>query len=38
MPVDATDDIIEKLHEGYITRDEIAVCVKRLLEMILWME
>ncbi|MBE6577852.1 MAG: beta-glucosidase [Ruminococcaceae bacterium] len=38
MPLDATDDIIEKLHEGYITRDEIAVCVKRLLEMILWME
>ncbi len=38
MPVEATSDIIEKLHEGYITRDEIAVCVKRLLEMILWME
>ncbi len=38
MPIDATSDIIEKLHEGYITRDEIAVCVKRLLEMILWLE
>jgi beta-glucosidase len=38
MPFDATDDLVEKLHEGYITRDEIAVCVKRLLKMILWME
>lgn len=38
MPKNATEDIYEKLREGYITRDEIAVCVKRLLEMILWMK
>ena len=38
MPKKATEDIYEKLREGYITRDEIAVCVKRLLEMILWMK
>lgn len=38
MPIVATEDIYEKLREGYVTRDEIAVCAKRLLEMILWME
>ena len=38
MPFNATEDLVEKLAEGYVTRDEVAVSVKRLLEMILEME
>lgn len=38
MPATTTEDLAEGFSAGAITRDEIAVCVKRLLEMILWLE
>ena len=38
MPYIAAMDIEEKYAEGKITRNQLAVCVKRLLEMILWLE
>lgn len=38
MPKSSTDDFQEKYSEGKITRNELAVCVKRLLELIMWLE
>ncbi|MBO5060480.1 MAG: glycoside hydrolase family 3 C-terminal domain-containing protein [Clostridia bacterium] len=38
MPSTASSDIEEKYADGQITRNQMAVCVKRLLEMILWLE
>ena len=38
MPVTATDDLASGLEKGMVSRSEVAVCVKRLLEMILWLE
>ena len=38
MPITATDDLLDGLASGKITRNEVAVSVKRLLEMILWLE
>lgn len=38
MPSDATNDTKEKYEKGEITRNHMAVCVKRLLEMIMWLE
>ena len=38
MPVGKHDQIKKALSDGVITIDEIALCVKRILEMILWAE
>ncbi|MBQ9915332.1 MAG: glycoside hydrolase family 3 protein, partial [Clostridia bacterium] len=38
MPKGASDDLLENYRQGNITRDQLAVCVKRLLKMILWLE
>ena len=38
MPKSSTDDFQEKYSEGKITRNELAICVKRLLELIMWLE
>ena len=38
MPVHTTENVAASLESGAITREEVAVCVKRLFEMILWME
>lgn len=38
MPSTTEMDLAEGLANNLITRDDIAVCVKRLLEMILWLE
>ena len=38
MPATTTEDLAVSIASGNITRGEIAVCVKRLLEMILWLE
>ncbi len=38
MPFSTTKDIKENLKSGNIARNQLAVCVKRLLEMILWLE
>ena len=38
MPATTTENLATSITAGEITRGEIAVCVKRLLEMILWLE
>ena len=38
MPSHASENLASALESGEITRGEVAVCVKRLLEMILWLE
>ena len=38
MPAAATNDTKEKYEKGEITRNQMAICVKRLLEMIMWLE
>ena len=38
MPSTTKMDLAEGLANNLITRDDIAACVKRLLEMILWIE
>ncbi len=38
MPSTATNDTNEKYAEAKITRNQMAICVKRLLEMIMWLE
>ena len=38
MPSHASENLAAALESGEITRGEVAVCVKRLLEMILWLE
>lgn len=38
MPLSAKDDLEEKFAEGVVTRNEIAICAKRILELLLWME
>ncbi len=38
MPASQRGQLKEPYAEGLITRDEMAVCVKRILEMILWVE
>ena len=38
MPVGEPDKLLEALREGALTREELAISVKRLLEMILWLE
>jgi len=38
MPRGNYDNLKEALAEGKLTREELCVCVKRILEMILWLE
>ena len=38
MPITAGFDLAKGFEEGRISRSEVAVSVKRLLEMILWLE
>ena len=38
MPVEANSDLEEKYRNGEITRNQMVPCVKRLLELILWLE
>ena len=38
MPVGEPDMLLEALNDGSLTREELALSVKRLLEMILWLE
>lgn len=38
MPSDAVSDLKEKYEAGEVTRNQMAVCVKRILKMILWLE
>ncbi len=38
MPANSLNDVPSALNEGKITRNQLAVCVKRLLEMILTLE
>jgi len=38
MPRGQYDKILDALNNGEITREQLAVCVKRILEMILWLE
>ena len=38
MPVDATEDLLEKVQSGYVKREELVASAKRLLELILWFE
>ena len=38
MPVRATSDLKEAMNSGLINRNQIAVCVKRVLELILAIE
>lgn len=38
MPVGEPEKLLEALQNGTITREELAVCVKHLLEIILWLE
>ncbi len=38
MPRGDCDNLAEALADGRLTREELCVCVKRILEMILWLE
>ena len=38
MPLGEPDKLLEALQDGSLTREELAISVKRLLEMILWLE
>ncbi len=38
MPICDISNLKKALYEGLITRDEIAICAKRILEMILWVD
>jgi len=38
MPVGEPNSLMEALQEGTLKREKLAICVKRLLEMILWLE
>jgi len=38
MPVSQRGQLKEPYEKGLITRDEMAVCAKRILEMVLWVE
>lgn len=38
MPSGSTEDLPEAFEQNKVTRNQVAVCVKRLLEMILWLE
>lgn len=38
MPRGQYDKILDALNNGEITREQLAVCVKHILEMILWLE
>ncbi len=38
MPVGEREVLKKALEEGVITREEICVCAKRILELILWLE
>ena len=38
MPLGEADMLMAALQNGTLTREELAISVKRLLEMILWME
>ena len=38
MPVGTPDKLIESLKTGSLKREEISICVKRILKMILWLE
>lgn len=38
MPRGNSDNLRESLENGTLTREELCVCVKRILEMILWLE
>ena len=38
MPVGHPDKLLEALQSGSLKREELVVCVKRILEMILWLD
>lgn len=38
MPIGYPEELLEALKNGTLKREELAVCVKRILEMILWLE
>jgi len=38
MPYTAPSDVLESYEENKINRNQLAICVKRLLEMILWID
>ena len=38
MPYTAPSDVLESYEENKINRNQLAICVKRLLEMILWLD
>jgi len=38
MPVGESENLMNALADGSLKREELAICVKRLLEMILWLE
>ena len=38
MPSSATTDLAEKIKAGKMPRNYMAICVKRLLELIMWLE
>ena len=38
MPAGEPDKLMKALEDGLFTREELAISVKRLLEMILWIE
>ena len=38
MPLGHPDKLLAALHSGFLKKTELLVCVKRILEMILWLE
>ena len=38
MPRGEQEKLLAALHDGTLRREELAVCVKRILEMFLWLE
>lgn len=38
MPIGEPDELMEAIQSGILTREEVAECAKRLLEVILWLE
>ena len=38
MPVSEEARLVKAYREGLVTRDELAACAKRVLEMVLWVE
>lgn len=38
MPRESIEPLREALEKGLVTRNELAVCAKRIMEMIMWLE